>query len=139
MAVSMSMDIGIGSHASPRHDFAARSPRKEKAAAQPSPLHPAEDFRNPDLSMSIRQLPSSAGIATIEAQRTFLACYIISVGVSMSLKRPNIIRVSSYLRECLDYLETAPNTPDTDAQLVAWGRLGTCLAMSLPSKRSVRH
>ncbi|KAI5369730.1 hypothetical protein Slin14017_G006090 [Septoria linicola] len=123
MAVSMSMDIGIGSHASPRHDFATRSSHKDRAAAQPSALHPAEDFRNPDLSMSIRQLPSSAGTATVEARRTFLACYIISVGVSMSLKRPNIIRVSSYLRECLDYLETAPNTPDTDAQLVAWGRL----------------
>lgn len=119
MAATMAMDIGIGTRPTQhRHGrFAKRD------SGRPRTIHPAEDVTNPDLSMTPRSRDSSPDTASIEARRTFLACYIICVGVSMSLRRPNTLRCSSYIRESVDYIERSPNAIPTDRTLVAWVRL----------------
>ncbi|CAK4031242.1 hypothetical protein AC578_442 [Lecanosticta acicola] len=121
MAATMAMDIGIGSRP---------AMHRTRFKSKPSDLvddkdiqHPAEDIKNPDLSMSARTRDSSPDTSSIECRRTFVACYIICAGVSFSLRRPNMLRVSSYIRECVDLIERTPNTIPTDSTLVAWARL----------------
>ncbi|EME49286.1 hypothetical protein DOTSEDRAFT_68152 [Dothistroma septosporum NZE10] len=118
MAASMAMDIGIGSRPSAQR---SRIPRNGLTHFQP--IHPAEDVRNPDLSMTPRFQDMSSNTATLESRRTFLGCYAISAGISLSLRRPNMLRVGSHIRECVDYIERAPNALSTDSTLVAWVRL----------------
>ncbi|KAK4506484.1 hypothetical protein PRZ48_000216 [Zasmidium cellare] len=118
MAATMAMDIGIGTRPT-QH----RSGRFAKRESRPRTIHPAEDVNNPDLSMTPRSRDSSPDTASIEARRTFLAVYIICVGVSMSLRRPNTLRCSSYIRESVEYIERSPNAIPTDRTLVAWTRL----------------
>jgi hypothetical protein len=119
MAATMAADIGITTRPSKlnRSRFAARN-----GAPTPS-MHPSDDFANPDLSMSVRTTQESEGTGNIECRRTFLACYAICVGVSVSLRRPAMMRVTSYTRECLDYLENTPNAAPCDHILIAWIRL----------------
>ena len=119
MAATMAADIGITTRPSKlnRSRFAARN-----GAPSPS-LHPSDDFANPDLSMSVRTTQESEGTGNIECRRTFLSCYAICVGVSISLRRPAMMRVTSYTRECLDYLENTPSAAPCDHILVAWIRL----------------
>ena len=119
MAATMAADIGITTRPSKlnRSRFAAKN-------GAPSPLmHPSEDFANPDLSMSVRTTQESEGTGNIECRRSFLACYAICVGVSVSLRRPAMMRVTSYTRECLDYLENTPYAAPCDHILIAWIRL----------------
>jgi hypothetical protein len=119
MAATMAADIGITTRPSKlnRSRFAARN-----GAPSPS-MHPSDDFANPDLSMSVRTTQESEGTGNIECRRTFLACYAICVGVSISLRRPAMMRVTSYTRECLDYLENTPYAAPCDHILIAWIRL----------------
>jgi hypothetical protein len=119
MAATMAADIGITTRPSKlnRSRFAA------KHGVPTPPMHPSEDFANPDLSMSVRASQESEGTGNIECRRTFLACYAICVGVSISLRRPAMMRVTSYTRECLDYLENSPHAAPCDHLLVAWTRL----------------
>jgi hypothetical protein len=119
MAATMAADIGITTRPSKlnRSRFAA------KHGIPTPPMHPSEDFANPDLSMSVRASQESEGTGNIECRRTFLACYAICVGVSVSLRRPAMMRVTSYTRECLDYLENSPHAAPCDHLLVAWTRL----------------
>jgi hypothetical protein len=119
MAATMAADIGITTRPSKlnRSRFAAKH-------GMPTPqMHPSEDVANPDLSMSVRASQESEGTGNIECRRTFLACYAICVGVSVSLRRPAMMRVTSYTRECLDYLENSPHAAPYDHLLVAWTRL----------------
>jgi hypothetical protein len=119
MAATMAADIGITTRPSKlnRSRFAARN-------GMPTlPTHPSEDFANPDLSMSVRASQWSEGTGNIECRRAFLACYAICVGVSISLRRPAMMRVTSYTRECVDYLESSPYAAPGDPLLVAWIRL----------------
>lgn len=86
-------------------------------------MHPSEDYANPDLSMSIRASQESEGTGSIDCRRTFLASFAICIGVSISLRRPAMMRVTTYARECLDYLENSPQAAPGDRMLVAWVRL----------------
>jgi hypothetical protein len=135
MAAMMAADIGITTRPSKlnRSRFAARS-----GVPMPS-MHPSEDFANPDLSMSVRASHESEGTGNIECRRSFLACYAICVGVSISLRRPAMMRVTGYTKECLDYLENSPHAAPYDHLLVAWTRLwmigeeiGTALSFDDP-------
>jgi hypothetical protein len=119
MAATMAADIGITTRPS-------KSNRSRFAAKNGMPTlstHPSEDFANPDLSMSVRASQWSEGTGNIECRRAFLACYAICVGVSISLRRPAMMRVTSYTRECVDYLENTPFAAPGDHLLVAWVRL----------------
>lgn len=119
MAATMAADIGITTRPSKlnRSRFAA------KHGMPAGSVHPSEDFANPDLSMSVRASQWSEGTGNIECRRAFLSCYAICVGVSISLRRPAMMRVTSYTRECVDYLENSPHAAPCDDLLVAWIRL----------------
>lgn len=43
--------------------------------------------------------------------------------VSVSLHRPNMLRFSNYMAECVDVLESSPNASLNDHRLVAWIQL----------------
>lgn len=118
MAVTMSLEIGIGTRPAmeKRDRFAYRS-------TPDAHLHPAEDVTNPDLSMAPRSQFHHDAKASTEAKRTFLAVYCLAAGCSMSLRRPNMLRASSYLRECLEYMEASPDAVPSDRTLAAWVRL----------------
>ncbi|KAK3705705.1 hypothetical protein LTR37_013148 [Vermiconidia calcicola] len=121
MAATMAMDIGIGSRpVSHRNRFGTTASNRE---SRTSNLHHLEDATNPDLSMTPRSRGQSPDTANIESRRTFLACYLVCCGVSMSLRRPQMLRISSYVRECLEYLERSPNAAPSDRSLVAWVKL----------------
>lgn len=118
MAATMAADIGITTRPSKlnRSRFAAKNMPNFS-------MHPSEDVANPDLSMSVRAAQWSEGTGNIECRRAFLSCYAICVGVSISLRRPAMMRVTSYTRECVDYLENSPHAAPGDHLLVAWIRL----------------
>ena len=121
MAATMAMDIGIGSRpVVHRSRFGSKTSFRE--GRKPG-VHPLEDSTNPDLSMTPRSRGSSPNTGSVESRRTFLACYIICSGVSMSLRRPNMLRASSYIRECVEYMERSPEAVASDRTLVAWVKL----------------
>ena len=116
MAATMAMDIGIGTR--PARERRSRFDTKNSLA-----VHPSEDFGNPDLSMSTREQSNEESTATLECRRTFLACYGICAGVSISLRRPAMMRMTSYTRECVEYMERSPNQAPGDRMFIAWVRL----------------
>ena len=122
MAATMAMDIGIGTRPKIARQRFGNAERGREPAKQ-ALVHPAEDASNPDLSMTPRSRDSSPDTGNLESRRTFLACYMICAGVSLSLRRPNMLRVSSYVRECVQYLDLAPDAIPTDRTMVHWVRL----------------
>ncbi|TVY15322.1 Transcriptional regulator WAR1 [Lachnellula arida] len=99
MAATMAMDIGIGTNPNP-----SRS-RRGLDSNKPSPN-------------STSSLPVDEG--EMERKRTFLVCFLITTGVSMSMRRPNMLRSNSWLRECLEYVDANANPHYLDNCLVAW-------------------
>lgn len=76
---------------------------------------------------------------SIEARRTWLACYFLCCNASMGLRRPNLIRWASFMGECVDVLETSPDAAPTDKILCQWVRsqhiaeeIGTRFSMDDP-------
>lgn len=122
MAANMAMDLGIGTRPMHYRSRLGNLSRGREPAAQ-AMLHPAEDASYHDLSVTPRSRPSSPDTGNTQSRRTFLACYAICAGVSLSLRRPNILRVSSYVRDCVDYLERASDAIPSDRTIVAWIRL----------------
>lgn len=49
-----------------------------------------------------------------EARRAWVACYFLCCNASMGLRRPNLIRWSSFLEECVDFLENSPEALESD-------------------------
>lgn len=89
MAMIMALDLGLGK----------RRPRGTKPTmwgAQPSRRHPQPD-------------PT-----TIEARRTWLLCYYLTVNTAMALHRPFLLRWTSFMAECMDILESSPEAAPTD-------------------------
>ncbi|KAH8675920.1 hypothetical protein BX600DRAFT_508112 [Xylariales sp. PMI_506] len=54
---------------------------------------------------------------TIEARRTWIACYFLTSNVAMALHRPNLIRWTTFLSECMDVLQTSPEAAPSDKYL----------------------
>ena len=123
MAATMALDIGIGTrHVNHRSRFGKQQQARNRGPNTPS-MHPLEDAMNPDLSMTPRSRDSSPDTGNIESRRTFLACFIICAAVSMSLRRPNMLRASSYIRESVDYIERSRDAVPSDRTVVAWVKL----------------
>ncbi|KAI9650505.1 hypothetical protein NHQ30_000521 [Ciborinia camelliae] len=59
---------------------------------------------------------------TIEARRTWLGCYFLCCNASMGLRRPNLIRWTSFMAESVDILENSPEAAPTDKILCQWVR-----------------
>ena len=51
---------------------------------------------------------------TIEARRAWLACYFLATNTAMALHRPNLIRWTPFMAECIDVLESSPDAAPTD-------------------------
>lgn len=51
---------------------------------------------------------------SIESRRTWLACFFLTSTASMALHRPNLVRWTSFMTECVDLLESSPDAAPTD-------------------------
>ncbi|KAF2816838.1 uncharacterized protein BDZ99DRAFT_492786 [Mytilinidion resinicola] len=95
MAATMAIEIGIAS-----------KPRTHKQL----PQRHGEDL-----------VPVSSPDGLLENCRTILLCYLLTAGLSMRLRRPNILVFNSWMAECMSLLETSPIL--ADKQICAWVRL----------------
>ncbi|KAF2124501.1 hypothetical protein P153DRAFT_326759 [Dothidotthia symphoricarpi CBS 119687] len=55
--------------------------------------------------------------SSIEARRTFLVCYYLSMSITMVLRRPILLRWTKYMEESVKILETSPDALPSDKQL----------------------
>ncbi|KAL2068025.1 hypothetical protein VTL71DRAFT_16123 [Oculimacula yallundae] len=94
MAAIMGLDIGLGSNPQSSRD------RRSKVA---------EEFHVDEMD--------------IEKRRTFLVCYMITTGVALSTRRPNMLRYTTWIGECLGTLSSNPNASQMDKYLVSWVKL----------------
>jgi hypothetical protein len=60
---------------------------------------------------------------SLEARRAWLGCYFMCAATAMGLRRPNLIRWTNYMAECVDVLETSPEAAPTDKILCQWVRV----------------
>lgn len=77
---------------------------------------------------------------SIEARRAWLACYFLCCNASMGLRRPNLIRWTSFMAECVDVLQTSSEALPSDMALCQWVKsqqiaeeVGTQFSMDDPS------
>ena len=94
MAAVMALDIGLGKKAPSRRGIPPFSWRESQFKRQPPPD------------------PTS-----IESRRTWLTCHFLAANTSMSLHRPNLIRWTPFMTECLELLESSPDAAPTDKYL----------------------
>jgi hypothetical protein len=57
---------------------------------------------------------------SIEARRTWLACYFLCCNASMGLRRPNLIRWTPFMADSVQVLETSPEALPSDKTLCQW-------------------
>ncbi|KAH6709383.1 hypothetical protein DL95DRAFT_355382 [Leptodontidium sp. 2 PMI_412] len=76
---------------------------------------------------------------SLESRRTWLACYFLCCNASMGLRRPNLIRWTPFMAECIDVLETSPDALPSDKSFCQWIRsqhiaedIGTQFSMDDP-------
>ena len=119
MAAIMVADIGIGTRRL-KGEWMALASKNSALCSNPS-----ANVSNPDFNMRMRMrnLEVEDGVTSIESRRTFLATHSTSAGVIITLRRPAMMRTTSYTRECLDYLEQSPHAAPGDCILTAWTRL----------------
>lgn len=117
MAAVMSMELGIGT----------RSPSKKRQTNANGRVHPAEDVRNPDLSMAPRTVAEES-LDTTEARRTFLTVFCLTTSTSFTLRRPTLLKATPYFKDCLEHFETAAEALWSDRVLVAWTKLSIITA-----------
>jgi hypothetical protein len=99
IAAVMALDIGMGKK--------NKSPKAKNAGLWRD--HPWRRTPYPD--------PES-----LEARRAWLACYFLCCNASMGLRRPNLIRWSSFMADCIDVLENSPEALPSDKVLCQWVR-----------------
>ncbi|KAF4552780.1 Fungal Zn(2)-Cys(6) binuclear cluster domain-containing protein 8 [Elsinoe fawcettii] len=103
MAACMALDIGLGK-------------RFSQAKAR-------RGFGGPACDLPPGRLTAMVDSDSIEARRTWLACYYLCAAVAMSLRRPNLLRWSNYMQECTEFLETSPDALPTDRNFIEYVRL----------------
>ncbi|GJN83676.1 hypothetical protein PLIIFM63780_007225 [Purpureocillium lilacinum] len=94
MAAVMALDIGLGKKAPPRRSVPPFSWREHQFRRQPQPD------------------PTS-----IECRRAWLTCHYLAANTSIALHRPNLVRWSPFMTECVEVLETSPDAAPTDKYL----------------------
>lgn len=99
IAAVMAIDIGMGKK---------NKPRKTKYAGlwkdHPWRRTPYPDPESPD------------------ARRAWLASYFLCCNASMGLRRPNLIRWTPFMADCIEFLETSPDAAASDKVLCQWVR-----------------
>ncbi|KAK3310699.1 uncharacterized protein B0T15DRAFT_426320 [Chaetomium strumarium] len=61
--------------------------------------------------------PALPDPTTFEARRAWLTCYFMATNTSMALHRPNLIRWTPFINECMDLLKSSPEAAPTDKYL----------------------
>jgi hypothetical protein len=76
---------------------------------------------------------------SIEARRAWLSCYFLCCTASMGLRRPNLVRWTNFMTDCVEVLETSPEAAPSDKALCQWVRsqhiaeeIGTQFSMDDP-------
>lgn len=59
----------------------------------------------------------------IESRRTLLACYWTCCNASMAQRRPNLLRYTMFMSECVEVLESSPEAAPSDKVLCQWVKL----------------
>lgn len=95
MSAVMAIDIGLGRK---------RNSAKQRLIPYTWKDHPLRKNSLPDP-------------ATIESRRTWLTCYFLASNVAMALHRPNLVRWTSFMTECIDILESSPEALPSDKYL----------------------
>jgi len=60
---------------------------------------------------------------SIEGRRAWLGCYFLCCNAAMGLRRPNLVRWTPFMEDCVNILETAPDAAPTDRALCNWVRV----------------
>lgn len=60
--------------------------------------------------------------SSIEARRSWLSCYFLCCNAAMGLRRPNLVKWTSYMGECIEELEASPEAAPSDIVLCQWVR-----------------
>ena len=94
IAAVMAIDIGMG--------------KKSKS----SKTKPAGLWRDHAWRRTPYPDPESA-----EARRAWLSCYFLCCTASMGLRRPNLVRWTHFMAECIDVLEQSPDAAPSDKTL----------------------
>lgn len=113
MAATMAMDLGFGKRPKPSLDSASWSP-----GLNDSIINKAE---TPHGAISTKPNRSDSG--TLDSRRALLACYAFCTSVSMSLRLPNMLRFTSWMAECVEFIKTSPDAAPTDKSFIAWVEL----------------
>jgi len=58
----------------------------------------------------------------VEARRAWLGCYFLCCNASMGLRRPNLIRWTPFMQDCVETLEDSPEAAPSDRDLCNWVR-----------------
>ncbi|CAK4034356.1 hypothetical protein DOTSEDRAFT_169698 [Lecanosticta acicola] len=95
MAAAMAIDIGLGKRFNPA--------KARRGFGGPH----AEYAPGPQMI-----LPQNSD--TMEARRAWLASYYLCASASMVLRRPNLLRWTNYMKECIDVLETSSDALPSD-------------------------
>ena len=103
MAATMALDLGLGRKA------ALTKPRK--------------GFSSLTLGVRSKQMMPPVDSDSMECRRTWLTCYYLCASASQTLRRPNLIRWSKYLQECIDALEASSEAAPTDRLLTQFIRV----------------
>ncbi|KAK4248168.1 hypothetical protein C7999DRAFT_13879 [Corynascus novoguineensis] len=116
IAAVMAIEIGLG-----RKKFARASLKKH-------------------LSGVWRHQPVQTDPTTLEARRAWLTCYFLGTNTAMALHRPNLIRWTPFVSECMEVLQSSPDAAPTDKYLchLVWAHklgeeIGVQFAMDEPS------
>jgi hypothetical protein len=97
MAAVMALDIGLGKRFNPSKARRGFGGPNARFAPGPGPE---------------QRLPQDSD--TLEARRAWLTCYYLCASSSMVLRRPNLVRWTNYMKECIEVLESHPDAFPSD-------------------------
>ncbi|CCX31467.1 hypothetical protein FPQ18DRAFT_340918 [Pyronema domesticum] len=142
LAASMALDLGMGrrarvippnwqlstniaaqSHKADTTDPFSSCIQSKEAGGIASPnslLNIVNNQRPPYRSKSKNPFPDPT---TIESRRTLLGCFWTCSNVAVSLRRPNMLKFTNFMRESLEVLETSPLAASSDKNFCQWIRL----------------
>lgn len=121
MALSMAFDIGIGSR---MVNSRRRTPHAQYSTERTRGTGGASDSQMAMSSRDLNGWPVDDDAASeLERRRAFIAVYSICAGVSFSTRRPAMLRINSYVRECIDYVDNAPHALPSDRTMMHWVKM----------------
>ncbi|TLS25662.1 hypothetical protein PpBr36_07614 [Pyricularia pennisetigena] len=119
MAAVLAIDLGLGRRRpTVRGRHIPWSLRESSGAGPPPPGVVGGSGSNDDASPTKRNSAKRhppPDPCSLESRRTWLTCYYLASNTSMTLHRPNLVRWTPFMAECLEVLQTSPDAAPTDA------------------------